>query len=208
MVAFSWNGADQGNFDIYVKVADSPNALRLTTDPAPDTAPAWSPDGRQIAFLRNPGPGGAVYVISALGGAERRINSFNPGESVGWMLDSRRLLVSDRGSPGDPYAGFVVSETGEPEQITFHRPAASREITTSWLLRTAGRLRFAVWYAKADVAGRVGFGEVCRALPMGRARHHGCNRGSFGTLDHESDRAEVGSDGTAVHPGRQPVQGE
>jgi Tol biopolymer transport system component len=125
MVAFSWNGEAQDNFDIYVKVVDAPNALRLTTNPAPDTTPAWSPDGRQIAFLRNSGPSGEVYVISALGGPERRIASSNAGESVGWMPDSRSLLVSDRKSPGDPYAGFVVSlENGERRQITFPPPGS------------------------------------------------------------------------------------
>jgi Tol biopolymer transport system component len=28
--------------------------IRLTSDPAPDLVPAWSPDGNYIAFLRVP----------------------------------------------------------------------------------------------------------------------------------------------------------
>jgi Tol biopolymer transport system component len=119
MVAFSWNGENQDNFDIYVKVVDAPTAIRLTTDPGRDVRPAWSPDGRQIAFLRNPGASGEVYVVSALGGTERRVMA-SSGESVGWMADSRSLLVMDRKSPGDPHAGYAVSmETGERRQVTF-----------------------------------------------------------------------------------------
>ncbi|MCP5113912.1 MAG: serine/threonine-protein kinase, partial [bacterium] len=51
-VAFSWNGAEQDNYDIYVQVVGAGEPLRLTTDPAYDWAPAWSPDGREILFYR------------------------------------------------------------------------------------------------------------------------------------------------------------
>src|SRR4029077_5710403 len=108
MVAFSWNGEKQDNFDIYVKVVDAPNALRLTTDSARDSAPAWSPDGGKIAFLRNQGPSGEVSVISARGGSEKGITA-SSGWSVGWTADSSNLLVMDRKSAASPYAGFIVS---------------------------------------------------------------------------------------------------
>ena len=39
-VAFVWNGEKQDNTDIYVKLMDAGNPLRLTQDPRPDTAPA------------------------------------------------------------------------------------------------------------------------------------------------------------------------
>src|SRR5207244_9087659 len=52
-VAFHWNGQKQDNYDIYVKlIGTGGSPLRLTTDPAADLSPAWSPDGRFIAFLR------------------------------------------------------------------------------------------------------------------------------------------------------------
>jgi DNA-binding winged helix-turn-helix (wHTH) protein len=51
-VAFAWNGEKQDNFDIYVKQIGEGTLLRLTSDPRPDLSPAWSPDGRTIAFLR------------------------------------------------------------------------------------------------------------------------------------------------------------
>jgi DNA-binding winged helix-turn-helix (wHTH) protein len=51
-VAFSWDGPDGRNADIYVKLIDPSDPVRLTTDPARDFNPAWSPDGRRIAALR------------------------------------------------------------------------------------------------------------------------------------------------------------
>jgi Tol biopolymer transport system component len=58
-VAFMWNGPAEDNFDIYIKVVRAEPPLRLTTDPAADYSPAWSPDGRAIAFLRDLSGGGS-----------------------------------------------------------------------------------------------------------------------------------------------------
>jgi len=43
---------DDNNADIYVKVIGADPPLRLTSHPQPDENPAWSPDGRWIAFKR------------------------------------------------------------------------------------------------------------------------------------------------------------
>ena len=51
-VAFTWDGEEEDNADVYVKPVHTEAPRRLTTDPAPDLMPAWSPDGRQIAFIR------------------------------------------------------------------------------------------------------------------------------------------------------------
>ena len=84
-MAFSWNGEKEDNFDIYVKLVDAGTPLRLTTNPAVDSAPAWSPDGRFIAFVRD-GPEAGYYIVPALGGSERKIarnseNSFRDSGS-------------------------------------------------------------------------------------------------------------------------------
>src|SRR5262245_29021166 len=73
-VAFTWNGQNQDNFDIYVLPIKSGRPQRLTIDPAEDISPAWSPDRRTISFLRRVSLGRSeVILIPAVDGSERRL---------------------------------------------------------------------------------------------------------------------------------------
>lgn len=93
-VAFSWDGPKEDNRDIYVKMIDSGEPLRLTHHPDYDTSPIFSPDGRRIAFsrFRNSvsGLSWAVFVIPALGGAEERVTD---GWACDWSPDGKSLVV-------------------------------------------------------------------------------------------------------------------
>jgi hypothetical protein len=85
-VAYVWNGEKQDNDDIYVKLIGGGAPLRLTTDPARDFSPVWSPDGRTIAFLRGLGGRALILSIPALGGrsgAWVRSDNFSPGRLHG-----------------------------------------------------------------------------------------------------------------------------
>jgi Tol biopolymer transport system component/DNA-binding winged helix-turn-helix (wHTH) protein len=128
-VAFSWEGAhrDRENVDIYVKLVGPGEPHRLTTDPADDFSPAWSPDGRQIAFLRQLGAGDrcAIYLIPALGGAERRLGEIDltafwpPGSRLAWTPDGRWLAAAGRFDSADPSEIWLLSpETGERRRLT------------------------------------------------------------------------------------------
>ena len=125
-VAFTWQGEKQDNHDIYVKVIGTETALRLTTHPAVDYFPAWAPDGRSIAFLRQTSEHtAAIYRVAPLGGAERKIAdvvvSGLPlwGGGLCWTRDGKWLLSSDADSPGKPsYIVLVSSETGEKRKLT------------------------------------------------------------------------------------------
>ena len=72
-VAYSWNGENQDNYDVYVKLIGAPKPLRLTTDPAEDRNPVFSPDGRAIGFIRVSTHRRTFVTTSAIGGSERAV---------------------------------------------------------------------------------------------------------------------------------------
>ena len=104
-IAFAWAAeGPQDQFDLYVKVIGSENLLRLTSRPAEFISPAWSPDGRQIAFARLAPGDSAIYLISPLGGPERKLADaalkYYVQAMLSWSPDGKSLAFFDRGPSG------------------------------------------------------------------------------------------------------------
>jgi Tol biopolymer transport system component/DNA-binding winged helix-turn-helix (wHTH) protein len=136
-VAFSWNGPTGDNFDIYVKLVGPGRPLRLTTNPAWDDNPAWSPDGRLIAFQRfNSIVSADVFVIPALGGAERKIatmsvrgaaqlfHNWKLPPNLTWTPDAKWIAfggrISDDETPGIWLVAADGTEKRRLTQVTGH----------------------------------------------------------------------------------------
>lgn len=60
-------GHPRNDLDLYVINADGSNLQRLTSTAAFDVTPAWSPDGRRIAFATERDGNAEVYVMNADG---------------------------------------------------------------------------------------------------------------------------------------------
>jgi Tol biopolymer transport system component len=105
-----------GNFEIYRMKADGTRQIRLTkardTCPSPasglcgDRYPAWSPDGRKIAFTSSRDGNDEIYVMNADGTRQTRLTR-NAGSDFKpkWSWDGRKIFfTSTRRGNLDVYA--------------------------------------------------------------------------------------------------------
>src|SRR5260370_2323547 len=84
LVAFSCLG------DIYTVETIGGTARAVTSHPAHDINPVFSPDGRWIAFSSNRHGGYDVFVMPARGGKPRRLTFDSAADMVcGWAPDSK-----------------------------------------------------------------------------------------------------------------------
>lgn len=86
-VAFSYKG------DIWTVPANGGQARQITTNPAYDAYPVWSPDSRQIAFASSREGSMDIYVVGRDGGTPRRITTDSGDEyPMAWRNDSTIML--------------------------------------------------------------------------------------------------------------------
>ena len=127
-VAYEWDKGD-GDRHIYIKLVGPGEPIQLTKGPGAEYGPAWSGDGRFIAFLRRlDDTRMAVLLIPALGGEERKLAEFPPPgfwvlnnaiRRLDWTPDSKFLVVSgpEKVNGGDGLFAISV-ETGQKTWLT------------------------------------------------------------------------------------------
>ena len=91
---------------------------QLTSHPAKDWNPAWSPDGEEIAFGSYRQGNEDVWVVSRKGGEPRQLTRHEAGDGLAiWSPEERRLVF--RSNRTGRYELFLIpAEGGEPVQLT------------------------------------------------------------------------------------------
>ena len=120
--AEGWDDADESRTGIYTfDVADGGGLTRITTPPDGgwDTPGSYSPNGRQLAFVRN----GDLYLVSVDGTDERLLSKGAYGVPD-WSPDGDTLVVD---AEGDlvvvPVDGSPVQTISHPDGIEVAYPA-------------------------------------------------------------------------------------
>lgn len=87
-LVFNWHGY------LWKVSAVGGKAERLTSHPADDTSPCFSPDGSKIAFVSSREGYRQAYVMDKDGGVPTRIGYMSEGYTIeGWYPDGKSLLV-------------------------------------------------------------------------------------------------------------------
>ena len=119
LVQIAFASERDGNSDIYIMDADGGNVRQLTDSPEEARAPAWSPDGSQIAFASGPSLGTrGVYVMNADGSNVRLLtNRAVPGTSLTWSPDGTEIAF-ERLSGYGPGIYVMNADGGNVRQLT------------------------------------------------------------------------------------------
>jgi Tol biopolymer transport system component len=154
-LAYVWDGGSGTAHHLYVNLIGIASRLQLTHDSLSDMDPAWSPDGRHIAFIRySPGWNGKseVISISALGGPEHHLSQINPPRittwdvrHITWSPDGKSVIVADKPSAAEPPGIFQLSlEDGTRHRLTSPAPGTWGD-TDPALSPDAQNLAFVRW---------------------------------------------------------------
>jgi TolB-like protein/DNA-binding SARP family transcriptional activator len=95
LVFWRWLGDRR---DIFVMNTDGTGLRNLTNDAEPELAPAWSPDGTQIAYISD----GRLYLMDADGSNRRRLTD-GPDNYPSWSPDGARIAFSRGKRTSDIY---------------------------------------------------------------------------------------------------------
>lgn len=93
-IAFTYKG------DIFTVPSAGGQAKAITTNPAYDTKPIWSPDGKKIAFASDREGSTDVYIVSAEGGEPVRLTTHSGSETPLAFLDNGTILFKAYLYPG------------------------------------------------------------------------------------------------------------
>jgi Tol biopolymer transport system component len=141
-------------------------------------APAWSPDGRTIAFTSDRTGNDDIYAVDAAGGAARRLTAGpRHHDNPVWSPDGRRLAFnSDRDGPAGASDLFVMDADGGDLRNLTRTPDVA-EVVAAWspdgrTLVVAGNAleRAGLWPGPALRAGGAGLLiGLATAVLLGRA---------------------------------------
>ena len=117
------SGTSFGSTDLWVFDTDRGSRTRLTDDPNTEGHPAWSPDGKQIAYFDGVvGVKTRLVVASAAGiGAPRVIVDTPTHKQItDWSRDGKLLVFEEQNSATSYDIGVVPVDGSAPPKILIH----------------------------------------------------------------------------------------
>ena len=119
-IAFTYKG------NIYITDAKGGQARQLTTNPAYDSTPMWTPDGQNIVFSSTRERSKDIFMVPAKGGTPKRITTHPHNEALRTILSDGTIIFAAAIQQDAAYGDFpgqaqlyaVSPDGGRPEQVT------------------------------------------------------------------------------------------
>lgn len=104
--------------DVYIVNADGSSLRRLTTDPAADFDPSWSPDGSRIAFRSGRTGEDEIYVMNSDGSSQLNLTG-NPAEDFApaWSPDGTKIAFASTRDGALPTIWIMNPDGSNPTQV-------------------------------------------------------------------------------------------
>lgn len=122
-IAFSWHG------DIWIAPAEGGPAVRVTTDPADEQWPTWSPDGLKIAFSSDKNSTRDIFVLDLVSKELSQLTHHSADDDCpAWSPDGRWIAFQSNRNPNvnqpfdEGWADIykVPAGGGTPTRVTFY----------------------------------------------------------------------------------------
>jgi TolB protein len=139
--------------DIYVKSVTGKTYTQITTDPADDVMPAFSPDGKQIAFASNRSGGWDLFITTTDGDRPIQITSdIDPELHPTWSPDGRKIAYCKFGAQSQRWE-IWITEVANPGVRHFLDygvfPSWNPDVTRNKILfqraRQRGSRDYSIW---------------------------------------------------------------
>ena len=115
-IAFSYQG------DIFTVPSGGGTAVQVTSNPAYDTDPMWTPDGKRIVFSSSREKSKDIFITAAEGGVPTRLTDYPGQETPLAVLDDGTILFSADIQPDAGYGGFPNTAQVYAVPLTGGRP--------------------------------------------------------------------------------------
>lgn len=110
-----------GNWELYMMDYDGHNQTRLTFNNVTDYIPAWSADGRKLAYTSYEGSSAILYILEVYEGKRHKVYDKGTSFAPAFSPDGKRMVFCSQEEGGNSEIYVATSEGRGIRRLTFNK---------------------------------------------------------------------------------------